>query len=75
MASYLYGTQDHGSSIVGPAVILKEVITDDGPNLAVLDWDEACSLVIELSTAREWCRMYDFIFDVAMHLAHEDNDQ
>lgn len=60
MASYLYGTQDHGSPIVGPAVILKEVMTDDGPDLAFLDQDEALHLVIGLDKAHQWCSMYDF---------------
>ena len=74
VASYLYGTQDHRSPIVGPAVILKEVVTDDGPDLCFIDQDETLRLVIELGKAHQWCSMYDFVFDIAMHWTVEDED-
>lgn len=67
VASYLYGTQDHGEPIVGPAMILKQIMTDDGPGIGFLTQDEALHIVIRLGKAHQWCSMYDFIFDVAAH--------
>lgn len=41
LASYLYHTDRHNSPIVGNAVIMKEVMTPEGAELAFLTEDEA----------------------------------
>ena len=61
VASYLYGTQDHGEPIVGPAMILKQIMTDDGPDIGFLTQDEALKIVSRLGKAHLWCSKYDFI--------------
>ena len=67
VASYLYGTQDHGEPIVGPAMILKQIMTDDGPDIGFLTQEEALNMEVCLDIAHQWCSMYDFIFEVAQH--------
>lgn len=52
-ASWLYGYQKHGNPIVGKALILKEVMTDDGMDSALLDDDEADLLLAWLNERRE----------------------
>lgn len=74
VASYLYGTQDHGELIVGPALILKQIMTDDGPDVGFLTQEEALHLVVRLGKAHQWCAMYDFIFDIAASWAMDDAD-
>ena len=37
IGSVLYGTDQHGSPICGPALILKDVMTLDGPSTVSLD--------------------------------------
>ena len=37
IASVLYGTPTHGWPIVGKAMIMKEAITNDGPDIVSLD--------------------------------------
>lgn len=37
LGSILYGTDQHGSPICGPAIILKDVMTLDGPSTVSLD--------------------------------------
>lgn len=37
IGSLLYGTDQHGAPICGPALILKDVITCDGPTTVSLD--------------------------------------
>ena len=47
-ACWLYGSQDHGQPIVGPAVICKQIWTDDGPDIGLLtkeDVEEAMTAV------------------------------
>lgn len=41
IASILYGIQDHGSPIVGNAIIMKDVMTDEGRDIAWLTDEEA----------------------------------
>ena len=41
VASYLYKTHIHGNPIVGVAVLIKLVNTDDGPDYVFLQKDEA----------------------------------
>ena len=67
VASYLYGTQDHGEPIVGPALILKQIMTDDGPDIGFLTQEEALIMEVRLDKAPQWCCMYDFIFEVVQH--------
>lgn len=45
IASFLYGTQNHGQPIVGKALIMKEVATADGVDLTWLDYDEAWAIM------------------------------
>lgn len=45
IASYLHGAQNHGQPIVGKALIMKEVETDDGMEIAWLDYEEAFTLM------------------------------
>ena len=52
-ASWLYGYQKHGNPIVGKALILKEVMTDDGMDSELLDDDEADLLIAWLNERRE----------------------
>lgn len=54
LACWLYGTQEHGSPIVGPAVIVKEVMTDDGPDLAPLEVEDLDSVLTVLWKAKAW---------------------
>lgn len=35
-ACWLYGSEKHGAPIVGPAVICKQIWTDDGPDIGLL---------------------------------------
>lgn len=35
-ACWLYGSEKHGAPIVGPAVICKQIRTDDGPDIGLL---------------------------------------
>ena len=37
VASILYGVVRHGETIVGTALIMKEAMTDDGPDIVSLD--------------------------------------
>lgn len=52
-ASWLYGYQKHGSPIVGKALILKEVMTEDGMGSELLDDGEADLLLSWLNERRE----------------------
>lgn len=46
---WLYGTYDHGELIVGPVVICKQVMTDDGPDIDFFDdYEEVKGLVNKL---------------------------
>lgn len=45
IASYLYGTQNHGQPIVGKVLIMKTVETEDGEDIAWLDYDEAWAIM------------------------------
>lgn len=40
-ASWLYGTHQHGQPIVGDVLIMKTVETEDGPDVAGLEKEEA----------------------------------
>lgn len=40
VGSWLYGTQHHGAEIVGDLVIMKEVWTDEGPDIGGLTDEE-----------------------------------
>lgn len=40
-ASWLYETHKHGQPIVGDALIMKQIITDDGPDIGGMEKDEA----------------------------------
>ncbi len=39
--SWLYGTHEHGQPIVGDALIMKEIMTEDGPTIGGLTRSEA----------------------------------
>lgn len=67
-ASWLYGYQKHGNPIVGKAMILKEVMTDDGMDSALLDDDEADLLIAWLNERREI-----MIRDIRLALLKEGN--
>ena len=54
IASYLYGTHEHGQPIVGNAVIIKEVETDEGAELAWLTEEE--ELAIERKIEGTWAK-------------------
>lgn len=51
IASLLYGVQYHGETICGPAVICKEVITEDGPDLAPLEDSDFCNVLHQIRAA------------------------
>ena len=57
-ASYLYGTHEHGSPIVGPAMIMKEIMTDDGPDIGFLTKQEAAAIADQLWIAHQWARIF-----------------
>ena len=40
-ASWLYETHRHGQPIVGDALIMKQVMTDEGPDIGGMERDEA----------------------------------
>lgn len=44
----LYGTQYHGSPIVGNIVIMKEGITSSGPDLIGLEDNEIASIIKQI---------------------------
>ena len=48
VASRLYGTHLHGAEIVGPAVVVTEIMTSDGPAHVWLTHDEAEELSTQL---------------------------
>lgn len=52
-ASWLHGYQKHGNPIVGKALILKEVMTEDGIDSELLDDNEADLLLAWLNERRE----------------------
>lgn len=74
VASYLYGTQNHGEPIVGPAMILKQIMTDDGPDIGFLTQDEAIHLVIRLGKAHQWCAQWCFVMDYDGVKAYDTNE-
>ena len=41
LASYLYGQHHHGQPICGDAVVVRHIVTDDGPDAVWLTHDEA----------------------------------
>jgi hypothetical protein len=45
IASYLYGTQNHGQPIVGKVLIMKTVETEEGEDIAWLDYGEALAIM------------------------------
>lgn len=49
IASLLYGVQHHEETICGPAVICKEVMTEDGPDLAPLEDSDFCNVLQQIS--------------------------
>ena len=49
IGSYLYGMHKHGEPIVGNAVIVKEVYTDDGVEWAWLTEEEADNIERKMS--------------------------
>lgn len=50
IASYLYGFCEHGQSIVGNAVVLRDVETDDGYDSTFMSKEEAERLAEELNS-------------------------
>lgn len=71
IASYLYGTHEHGSPIVGNAVIMKEVLTPEGGSLAWLTAKEALS--VERKLERIW---FDAVITMSEYYrrCEEDDD-
>ena len=49
IASYLYGFCEHGQSIVGNAVVLRDIETDDGCDSTFMSKEEAERLAEELN--------------------------
>jgi len=47
IASWLYGMDAHGCPILGPALLVKDVMTDSGPDVTLLDADDV-KIVAEL---------------------------
>ena len=47
-ASHLYGTHEHGQPIVGNALIMREVCTEDGAHTVWLTEEEATAIVAKL---------------------------
>ena len=48
VCSWFYETDKHGEPIVGNVMILKEVMGDEGPELAGLDSDEEVNAIFDL---------------------------
>ena len=48
IASLLYGSRQHAQIICGPAVICKEVWTEDGPDLGPLDESDFLSVLEQI---------------------------
>lgn len=53
IASYLYETDKHGQPIVGTALIMKETMTNDGPDLCSLTDVDVAKLLHELPIIRQ----------------------
>lgn len=63
LASYMYGFTRHGSPIVGDALIMREIYSDEGPELAGYTESEA----------RDWDNVLDdMILDVL--IGHKEDD-
>lgn len=60
LACWLYNTQEHGAPIVGPAVILKEVMSDDGPDLGLLTKEDVKKALSPVWKAHAWCAGHRF---------------
>lgn len=48
LASLLYGSRQHAQIICGPAVICKEVWTEDGPDLGPLEESDLVSVLQQI---------------------------
>ena len=48
IASWLYGAQDHGIPIFGDALIMQEVVTEDGPDIGGLQEADASTIQVQL---------------------------
>lgn len=48
LASYLYGTHKHGHPIVGDVILMKPVMTSDGPDFGFFEDDEIPALMERL---------------------------
>ena len=49
IASWLYGMDVHGCPILGPALFVKDVMTDGGPDVTLLDADDVKLVSKELA--------------------------
>ena len=58
-ASIMYGFMQHHNPIAGPALMLKEQVGDEGPELVGLDEKEATELIRALETVKPSV-MHDF---------------
>jgi len=61
IGSHLYGAEEHGETIVGDIMILREVFGDEGPELAPLCEEEAYELFCDLSSPIKYLDWYEKI--------------
>ena len=65
LASWIYGADDHGAGIMGNAVVLKVIQTEDGDeDLAFMTEEEATALAEELN--RDFETKYDLVVFTVM---------